>query len=254
MTIYFSELRSPQVADAAEHGALLVLPLGQTEEHGPHLPVGTDAIIARRLCDEAVCQLDGEPLAYLLDTVTYGYSQEALTEWPGTIIVPQATLIEMLTSTLVSLADMGFRKIAVVSLHGNHDGVTRVVAREVADACGVGPGLFFPAACVGGVLEEHGKAGATGSCHGGEMETSLMLHLAPELVDMSAAPKGDELKSPKPFPSSQAFVSTWTLQKSRAGIYGDPTVATAELGKLLFDTMVAETVRFLRYYHGVEQV
>ena len=71
---------------------------------------------------------------------------------------------------------------------------------------------------------------------------------------MSAAPKGDELKSPKPFPSSQAFISTWTLQKSRSGVYGDPTVATADFGKLLFEKMVAETVRFLRHYHGAAQV
>ena len=254
MTIRFSELRSPQVGDAAKQGALLVLPLGQTEEHGPHLPVGTDALIAERVCAEAVQKLGGKPPAYMLDTICYGYSQQALKAWPGTIIVPQATLIETLKHVLVSLADMGFRKIAVVSLHGNHDGVARVVAREVADERAVGPGLFFPASCVADLLKEKGKAGAAGSCHAGEFETSLMLHLAPELVDMSAAPQGDRLKAPPAFPSSQAFISTWTLQKSRSGVYGDPTVATAELGKLLLEKMVAETVRFLRHYHGAEQI
>jgi creatinine amidohydrolase/Fe(II)-dependent formamide hydrolase-like protein len=71
---------------------------------------------------------------------------------------------------------------------------------------------------------------------------------------MPSAPGGDSLTFSSPFTSSQAFVSTWTLQKSRSGVYGDPTVATAEFGKLLFDKMVAETARFLRYYHGVRQV
>jgi len=254
MTIHFSELRSPQVGEAARRGALLVLPLGQTEEHGPHLPINTDAFIARRVCEEAALQLAGNPPCYVLDAIFYGYSQKAVKDWPGTIVLPQETVIDTLAAVIRSLADMGFRKVAVVSTHGNHDGVTRVAARRAADECGVGPGLFFPAACVADILKDKGKGGPGGTCHACEFETSVMLHLAPELVDMRVAPGGDRIVSPTPWPSSQAFISTWTLQKSRSGVYGDPTVATAELGKLLFDKMVAETARFLRYYHGVKQV
>ena len=254
MSIHFGELRSPQVKAKAEAGAVIVLPVGQTEEHGPHLPVNTDAFIARRVCEEAVATLKGDPPAYLLDTICYGYSQKALKAWPGTFVIPQQTLIEAIKGIVVSLADMGFRKVAVVSTHGNHVGVLRVMAREVADECGVGPGLFFPCATVADVLEKQGKAGPGGSCHAGEMETSVMLHLAPELVDMSAAPAGDALTASSPYSSSAAFVSTWTRQRSRSGAYGDPTTATAELGKRVFEAMVAETAKFIRYYHGLEQI
>lgn len=254
MNTQFSDLRSPQVAEAAAQGAVVVLPFGQTEEHGPHLPINTDALLARRVCDEAAQALAGAPPCYVLDPICYGYSQKALKAWAGTFIVPQHTVIETLKAVVVSLAQMGFRKVVVVSMHGNHVGAARVAAREVADECGVGPGLFFPYACVADILAEHGKAGPGGSCHAGEFETSLMLHLAPHLVDMPAATPGDKLTFPKPYPSSQAFVSTWTLQKSESGAYGDSSVATAELGRLLFDRMVAQTAEFIRYYHGVEQV
>ena len=254
MTIRFSELRSPQIAEAAAAGAAPVLPVGQTEEHGAHLPVNTDALIARHIAEQAVARLNGSPPAYALEPVCYGYSQKVLQSWPGTFVLPQRLVIETLKSILVSLVGMGFRKIVMLSCHGNHTGVTRVATREVADETGVGVGLFFPVATIGDVLAEHGKAGPGGSCHGGEAETSVMLHLAPELVDMSHVSSGDRITNLCPYPSNQAFVSTWTRQKSESGAYGDPTTATAELGKALFDKAVDETAKFIAWYHRLEQV
>jgi creatinine amidohydrolase len=254
VSIFFSELRSPQIKAAAEAGAVAVLPVGQTEEHGPHLPVNTDTFIIHRVCHAAIKSLHGNPQALLLDPVTYGYSQKAVTEWAGTFVVPQETLIEMLTHVVVSLADMGFRKVVIANGHGNHDGVLRVVARRVADERGIGPGLLFPYALVGDVLKEHSRGGPQAMCHACEMETSLMLHLANHLVDMSSAVSDDRLTVASPYSSGQAFVSTWTLQKSRSGTYGDPTVASPKLGRLLFEKMVAETAKFIRYYEALKQV
>lgn len=254
MTIHFSELRSPQVQEAADADAALVLPVGQIEEHGQHLPLRTDLLITERLSREAVRRIDSRPRCYVLDPIIYGYSGQVMKNWPGTFIVPQQILTEQIKQILISVADMGFRKLVVVSGHGNHVGVLRTVAREVADATGVGPGLVFPYAFAGGVLEEHGQAGPGGSCHGGEFETSLMLHLAPELVEMHEATFEDRLRKEFPYSSQQAFVSTWTRQKSKHGIYGDPTVATPQLGELAFETMVEETVGFIRHYYGLEQV
>ena len=252
MSIYFSQLRSPQIAEAAQRGAVPVLPVGQTEEHGSHLPINTDALVAQRVCEEAVRRLDGQPPAYVLDTVWYGYSQKAVQQWPGTFVVPQCTVIEMVTSLVVSLIDMGFRKVAVVSTHGNHLAAMRAAAREVADRRGVGPGMFFPYATLSDLLKEKAKAEPGGSCHAGELETSLMLHLAPELVDMSAATADDRITALCPY-GKEAFVSTWTRQKSKSGVYGDPTVANAEFGEELFEKMVDETAGFIRYYHELKQ-
>jgi creatinine amidohydrolase len=250
----FSQFRYPEVKAAADAGAVLVLPLGQTEEHGPHLPINTDTYIGVRVCEEAIERLNGEPPAFLLDEVAYGFSQKVMKEWPGTFVVPQDILIQTLKHIMISVADMGFRKVVVVSTHGNHDGVARVAARSVTDERGIGPGVFFPFAAVGDVLKQHGKAGPGGVCHACEMETSLMLYLRPEWVDMTVAVATDKLQQTSPYPSSQAYVSTWTMQKSRSGTYGDPTVATPELGQRLFEKAVAETAGFIRYYHGLKQV
>ncbi len=254
MIARFSEMCSPQVKRAVDNGWLPVLPVGQTEEHGPHLPVGTDTFITRRVCEAAIERLGGGLPACLLDPITYGYSQSALAAWPGTVVIRQEVVIDVLCELIASLAAMGFRKIAVVSGHGNHDGVVRVAARRAADDCGIGPGVVFPYAFVSDLVREQGRAGPMGSCHAGEMETALMLHLAPGLVDMESAPAGDSLGQVAPFPSNQAFVSTWTRQKSSSGVYGDPTAATAVFGGLLFDEMTEKTAAFFRYYHGVPQI
>ena len=147
--------------------------------------------------------------------------------WPGTFVVPQKTLAGVIKSVLISLADMGFRKMVAVSGHGNHVGVLRSVAREVADETSVGPGVVFPYSFGAELLEEHGRGGPGSSCHGGEFETSLMLHLAPELVEMTETTDEDRIRDEFPYSSNQAFVSTWTRQQSQNGIYGDPTVARA---------------------------
>ena len=154
----------------------------------------------------------------------------------------------------LSLVDMGFRKIVIVSTHGNHTGVARVAARMLADERGLGAGVFFPFSMCAEILAAHGKAGPGGSCHAGESETSVMLHLAPELVDLSAATAADKLTAVSPYSSSQAFISTWTRQESKSGAYGDPTVATPELGRRLFEKMAGETAAFIRYYHELKQV
>jgi len=250
----FSQLRHPEIKAAAQAGAVLVLPLGQTEEHGPHLPINTDTLIAVRVCEEAIKRLDGKPQAWLMDEVCYGFSHQVMKEWPGTFTVPQEILIQYLKHVMISAVDSGFRKIVLVSTHGNHDGVTRVVARCLADERGIGPGVLFPFTFTGDIMKEFGKAGPRGTCHACEMETSLMLHLAPELVKMDVAVGTDKLQQTSPYSSSQAFVSTWTLQKSVSGTYGDPTVADSALGQRLFEKMVQETANFIRYYHGVKQV
>jgi len=254
VTVFLSELRSPQVQEAAQRQTVLLLPFGQIEEHGPHLPIHTDSLIAERLCADTAGALSGHVPCLVMDPVRYGYSQKVLQRWPGTFIVPQETLIEYLKCILVSAAQTGFRKIVIVSTHGNHVGVALVVARAVTDLCGIGPAVFYPHKACAALLREESQAGPNGSCHACEFETSVMLHLAPELVDMRAAPDADVLRTVKRYSDSEAFVSTWTLQESCTGVYGDPTKASPVFGKKLYETMVRATTDFARYYHELPQI
>lgn len=251
----FSQLRHPEIKQAAQIGAVLVLPLGQTEEHGPHLPINTDTLIAVRLCEEAIRRLGDQPPAFLMDEVCYGFSQKVMKEWPGTFVVPQEILIAMLKHVLVSAVGMGFRKVVLVSTHGNHDGVARVVARDVADACGIGPGVVFPFAFVGDILREHGKAGPGGSCHACEMETSLMLHLHPARVKLSRA-KRDGPKQTDAYRKADLmygrpvyFVNEFH-EVTKTGTIGRPELASAEKGRRFLEGIVKEVTAFVDHFAG----
>ena len=144
--------------------------------------------------------------------LSYGYSQKVLQRWPGTFVIPQDAVIQLLYHTLLSVSQMGFQKIVVISTHGNHVGVSRVVARMVADECGVGPAVYYPLTACSDLIREMSQSGPNGSCHAGELETSIMLHLQPNLVDMNAASAEDTIRVAKPSAHGEAFVSTWTLQ------------------------------------------
>lgn len=247
----FERMRHPELAAAIERRALVLVPFGQTEEHGPHLPVYTDWLIARRVSEAAAERVGEEVPTVLMNGIMYGYSTEHLTHWPGTIRLHQEIVVGIVRDLCASLGEMGFRKIILVSNHGHHYGLVRMVIRRLWDENRLDVAAVFPYNLVGDVFNEVSKAGPEGSCHAGEFETSVMLHLVPEDVDMSDVTSNDRLTAGHGFPSSGVFWSTWNRQQSQSGVYGDPTVASAETGKRLFEAMVEQTAQFMKkYYQG----
>jgi len=243
----FGDLRSPEVGKIMQTKPLVILPLGQTEEHGPHLPVSTDSVIASRLA-QAIAKKLGERLAVILmETIVYGYSGKAMERWPGTIRVGIDTVRDYGYEICSSLVDMGANKIAIINGHGHHRGLMEVMARKLSDSKGVSPLILDPAGLASEALKQNARGGAGGSCHGGEFETSLMLFLEPHLVDMSKA-ADNPLEDTGKFPPG-TFWSTWDRQKTEEGIYGKPTVASAETGKIFFDAAVTKAIECLEEYY-----
>lgn len=258
----FGELNSSEVGKAAQANALVVLPVGTTEEHGPHLPVDTDARIAAVLGERLVRSLrddHGIP-ALLMETIYYGYSMRVMQRWPGTVVIRSRVFMDMIFDICCSILAMGFRKLILVDTHGHHSGALALVSREVADATDQAVAVVSPHVLTRDAFNDHRRSGLGGEVHGGEWETSLMLHLSPELVDMSKASADDIMRYHSDFVAGDSFRgrqrvvwSTWYLQESRSGIYGDPTVATAETGRLLAETFVKEASSFAREYWSHEQ-
>src|SRR5512142_3049920 len=91
----FGELTSPEIGAAAQEDSLLLLPIGTTEEHGPHLPVDTDARIAEAYGTRLTAALAREMPVLLMDTIRYGYSMKIMRQWPGTIIVRSRVFMDM---------------------------------------------------------------------------------------------------------------------------------------------------------------
>ena len=191
----------------------------------------------------------------LMDTIRYGYSMKVLRKWPGTIIVRSRVLMDMVFDICRSVLDMGFEKLAILDCHGNHGGPLNTVSRELCDATDKAVAIISPFVMSRDEFNRVRKSPAGGTLHACEWETSVVLHLNPEVVDMSKATREDFMNYHSEFVAGdnclgkqQVTWSTWYLQPSKTGAYGDPTVATAEMGKLILDAAVAKGARFLKEY------
>ena len=256
--IRLAELTSPEVGEWVGHGALALIPVGQIEEHGPHLPVNTDLVIAERTAEAAAEMVRPNPPVVLFPAVWSGYSASVMQKWPGTIRLRTRVFADMVHDIVASALDMGFRKAALLNAHGHHPALLEMVAREIGDETGTAIAVVEVAKMAAGAVKTHRKSEPGGCIHGGEFETSLMLHFgAPVQMDKAPADArftyasenvpGDGFAG-----SKRAFWSTWAIQPTDTGIYGDPTCATAETGKRIFDELVRNVAAFLREYatHG----
>ena len=240
---FFPYLSWPQV-DALPDKAntLIIQPVGAIEQHGPHLPLIVDAAISTAVVGLALHQLDDAVPAYALPPLYYGKSNEH-EGFAGTISLSAETLRAVLMEMANSLYEAGFRKLVLINGHGGQPQVLEIVARDLrhqfADL------LIFPMfvwgaphdveTIVGTAEYEHG-------IHAGDVETSVMLSLMPERVDMSRAIRElPVLFSPDSLLSLEGRLPvSWTMQDlSKSGAVGDSTVASAEKGEQILASVSA---------------
>jgi creatinine amidohydrolase len=268
MKIRFEEMRSPEVGELVERNGMVILPIGACEEHGRHLPVGTDTTMAYRASIDAAERAAGAgrrgdgtgvPLA-VLPPVWFGYTMAILKNWPGTITVKARVLIDLLIEMCRSLVDMGIDKILIVNGHGNNLGVLDVVVRTVGDEFKVFPGVVTIFDCWDKeFLRKNRKSKEGGIGHACEAETSVMLHLT-DLVDMSVADGTDIMTSdlrncPVDMASSRKkrlSLTTWHLENSTYGGAGDPSVASKEFGEKIHAMTVDALVDIIEEFYEVQ--
>jgi creatinine amidohydrolase len=255
MSHLFGDQRWPQLQAAIDSGALVILPIGQMEEHGRHLPVSTDATIAGAVGLRLAERLAADGIqALVLPAIWTGYSTKDMVRWPGTMRVRPQVFMDLIFDVCGSLIEMGFRKLMLLNCHGHHTGALRVVTRQIADAHDVYMAVVSPGSLAAERFQEIRRSSRGGSIHAGEYETSLMLHLG-QPVEMSEATDRDAMQYHSEFVAGdnfsggqKVFWSTWGLQKSETGAYGDPTVATAETGREMIKAMVEKTAAFAREF------
>ncbi len=253
----FSELTRDEITEAMEENAVLLLPFGQTEQHGPHLPVGCDTFIAERAAVAAAEACSNEPRVLVLPSIPYGYNPKSLQQWPS-FRVRWETAVNYLADICTSAVEMGFRKLIVISTHGPHGDIAKLAAREVFDRTGCGIVISFPHAMASREFGNIRKSPVGGTSHAGEYETSLMMHFGFP-VDVSILTDADRVRYCNEWVagdfvngSGKASWSTWALQISSTGVYGDPSVSSAETGEKTFDAIVTEYANLIRYVHAVE--
>ncbi|WIV68414.1 creatininase family protein [Natrialbaceae archaeon AArc-T1-2] len=204
---------------------LAVLPVGSTEQHGPHAPLGTDAIAAEAVAEAGVDAFDGE--VAVAPTVSIGVAEEHR-HFPGTMWVSPDTFRAYVRDAVESLASHGFDRVVLVNGHGGNVGPLREVAGTISrhdDAYAV-PFTWFDA------IGEHG----TEMGHGGPLETAMMKRIDPDLV------REDRLEDAREGASDGwgAWTSGTNLAYDSAaftenGVVGDPTAGDAELGAELLE-------------------
>lgn len=262
MTIFFEKLTSPEIKAAAERNTLIILPVGQVEEHGPHLPIDCDCIIARETAVNLAQAITAEIPTLVLPTVWMAYSVQQVARWPGLITFREPeTMIQAIYDLLASLIQNGFRKIIIVNAHGNNPAILELACRKIGSDYEIFPAVTYALAMSKGIGPKV-RQSVMGGCggHAGEEETALLLHLAPELVHMDRATSEDivryqtrffpgDIYSTIPDKVSGLYWSTWGVVPSNTGVYGDPTAATAATGKALFEEMIRTYIEFAREYY-----
>lgn len=261
MSFYFQEQTHLEIKKAVEHKSLILLPVGQIEEHGPHLPLETDCIIARETARVLAENIIGEIPTLVMPTVWTAYSVKQVGKWPGLISFRNPeTMIQMVYDILASLIEMGFKNIIILNAHGNNPAILELASRRIGSDFNVFPAvanIFAMTKAVGPKVRKSRMGGCGG--HAGEEETALILHLAPELVHMERTTDEDivryqtrffpgDIFSDIPDKVGGIFWSTWGVIQSKTGAYGDPTVATAQTGKALFEEMIRNCAEFVKEF------
>ena len=184
-TLFWAELPTTGFAALDPAATIAVLPVAAIEQHGPHLPVITDTAIAEGMIAETVRQCPDDLSLLILPIQTIGKSNEHIRS-PGTLTFSAETAIRAWTEIGESVHRAGLRKLIIVNAHGGNVEVIGIVARDLRvrldmlvvpchwDRFGVPPDLYAPQEVAVGI-------------HGGDVETSLMLHFRPDLVDMTKA-------------------------------------------------------------------
>ena len=222
------ELCWPETAARArEDEAVLVLPLGSTEQHGPHLPLSTDTDIAVELCR----RLAGARRDVLVaPPLAYGASGEHA-GFPGTLSIGREAL-ELVLVELIRSATDTFKQILIVSTHGgNADAARRAEKRLWAESRDVR--VWMPR--------------ADGDAHAGRSETSLQLAVDPDRVHMDLAVAGDTRPLAQLMPLLRA---TSIAAISPSGVLGDPTGATSDEGAEMFSRLATDLCAFVAAWRG----
>jgi creatinine amidohydrolase len=235
-----AQLRAPQVVELLGERSILVQPLGAIEQHGRHLPLNTDLVIADAVASAAVEQVGADVDAWLLPPLAYTKSNEHA--WaPGTVWLSASTLLAVLDDLGRSVATTPARRIVFLNGHGGNSALLNVANRELRLRHGLMTFLAHP-----GLPPDQGGESAPEELgmgiHGGADETSLMLHLTPDLVDLSTVERRvpDHLADNRYVRFGGPVTFGWLSDDfGAAGVIGDPTAATAARGAQLFAGAVA---------------
>ncbi len=263
---YWAHWRTTDFAQARADGHLqqtvAVLPLGATEQHGPHLPLQVDSAIADAVVAAAVAQLDASVRALFLPTLCVGYSPEHAA-FAGTLTLKAETVMRLWTDMAESVAASGVQRLVLFNTHGGHVGLMDVVARDLRARLGL---LVYSVNWFN--LPLHGPDGTDlqdlfdarehrFGIHAGAIETSMMLALVPEQVDLAQARNFESSAEWRAqhcpiLGNGRSAKLAWQMQDyNPAGAVGNAASARADTGRRLIDAAGRALAQLLAEVHAL---
>lgn len=233
----FLELNAPALRNIDRQNTLAIIPIAAVEQHGPHMPTGTDTILCTAVADAVESRLPSRVL--LTPTIWLGASAHHL-RYGATLDTELDTYVATLCDVASSLLEDGFKRIMFLNGHGGNIDPMKMAVRMLqpgyVDALLVAGNYWSPADAERVQILE-GEQKYVG--HACEFETSMMLHVRPELVDQANLVDAGE---PIADVIDGMYVSRDMRQRTRDGHTGRPDLATAEKGKRLFEGIVEQLV------------
>jgi creatinine amidohydrolase len=256
-TVRWTELTDPELEAARDAGSLVLVPLGAVEQHGPHLPCGTDASIAETVAEHVARRLGGTLVA---PGPAWGYSATHMS-FASTISLRPQTMLSILHDVCGSIVAHGFEKLAIVCSHATNRPVGQLFIQEFAAAHGVTVAFIHYTDFAREAFREARQTEIGGEMHAGEFETSMQLYLRPDLVkaDREVAECVDPnhhfgiSSAARDFTQGGNVTLPYDIKKLfPSGVMGDARPATRELGEQMFTTIVAGIAAVLEEYRSFD--
>ncbi|MGG5811235.1 creatininase family protein [Falsiroseomonas sp. CW058] len=232
---------------AAAKPRLALLPVGATEQHGPNLNMATDTVIAHRVA-QRIAEAMG-PVAVVLPPLPFGLSQHHM-GFAGTVTFSERTFLDACADVARSMKAHGVTHLLLVNGHNGNTQALGVAASRILYEVGMQAAVAFYFQQAADRVKAHGRTPRFG--HACEVETSVALAVAPELVRRDALAPGEMVALDLPLGTNeQPFFLQVPIpfdRQTRNGVFGDARLANAEAGEDIIGTAVARTVTFLHAF------
>jgi creatinine amidohydrolase len=252
----FATMTWEEVNEAVAERRVVLIPVGAIEQHGPHLPVDVDNLLAVSICDRAAER--APDVLVSMPPIHYGFNDHNM-DFPGTISIKMQHFIDYCFDVGASLAHQGFLRILLVNAHGSNGPLCELVARRLTNEtealCGSINHWALAWREIVGLLE----GGPHAADHACEWETSEYLYLRPDLVKMDKIK--DEIAAERGgprwlYPSLQGdtpvkFMNFWSCM-SASGVNGTPSRATSEKGEKMIELSLARLVDIAREFRDLD--
>jgi len=239
----YAEMTACELKNVSREETLVVLPIAAVEQHGPHMPTATDTIVTTAVAEKVEQKLQESVL--LLPTLWLGASQHHL-RWGATLTSRVENYETLLCEICESLLDDGFRRVLILNGHGGNIGPMQISLRRLQVNY---QNSLLMAASYWSIAEQEIASLMEGECktvgHACEAETSLVMHLRPELVRASEI---ENFIDYAPDMIDGVYVCRDMFQRTQKGATGRPDLASADKGEKMFSTIVDRVSNVLKTF------